>query len=364
MSKMKKNEKKCCRYKSYLLVLMLIVSAASISFAQNNDIKYEIIEKSTDQVKFKLSCDNQEREVTIVFREANIAPVPPDFTLEYEPTTDYSKISPMNQTGDKNMVIYNNALNSEQFIVSNLEHNTDYAVDAYFVNERDDVISQKSYQISTLALEPTKQVGRISNSNPADDFSMYVYYQKGGGEISFLLVGENADPVLPKDGTSYNTTNNLVTTEKLNDNTYIISTDSDNKFKFNGLKPANNYIFVVIEANGDGDKINYLTTIDKNKRSVITQPEPPKNVMATIEKSKRIKLVWEKPENVMNYELDVALDANFKNILSNFNSIRFGDTDRFVIGGIEKNKNYFIRLRSINENGYSDYTETIIKKIE
>jgi len=360
MKILKNIENFCCRYKSYLLVLLLFVVAASISLGQNISSNYEIIETNVNNVEFKLYNENQESEVIIVFRKSNIDPIPPNAELNYKANTDYSQKNSSNLTGEDNMVIFNGVLSSEQFIVSNLEHNTDYAIDVYFNNNS---TSNKNYQITTLAEEPTEQVGRMLNSVPTDN-KLVVYYQKGNGEKSYLLVGENIEPTIPEDGKIYSTTNNINTTSRIDDNTFIFLSDNNKEFYIEGLKPSKTYYLMAIEANGNNTKVNYLVSIDKNTRQVTTEPEAPKNVIVTIEKNKRFKLQWEKPENVSNYELDVAYDSEFMNKLENFDSIRFGDTDRFIIGGIKKNKNYYIRIRSINENGFSSYTETLVNRIE
>jgi hypothetical protein len=361
MSKMIKIEKKCCRIKSYLLVLMLFVSAASISFAQNNDIKYEIIEKSTDYVKFKLSCDNQEREVIIVFREANIAPVPPDFKLEYEPITDYSKISQMNQTGDKNLVIYNNALSSEQFIVSNLVHNTDYAIDLYFYNVKDSVIQETSYKIATLAEEPSEQTKNVMVSVPQDG-NLVVRFNIGNGEHRYLLVGEGQKPNMPEDGNMYETDSDLSKAYKINDHTYYINSDDKYKFVVKNLKSNTEYFFTVIEANGSGDNINYLLTENNNTASRITPPEPPINLMVKQEDNNKyviVNAVWEKPEGAIDYILDVATDSDFQNLLSKYDNVSTGDLDKFVLVYLEKGKEYYLRMKSVSRRGNSSYTDPI-----
>ncbi len=357
----KKIENNSCRCKSYLLVLFLFIIAASISFAQNSSIKYEILKRTTDQIEFKVSSENEGRGVIIILRESNIAPVSPGIELTYKPSLDYSMINEDSKTGENNMVIFQGALTSEQFIVSNLEHNTDYAIDTYII--KDSIISNDPYKVSTLALEPAKQIEKIKNSVPEKN-SMLVLYKKGDGEKSYLLIGEGIEPSLPVDGISYNTTNDLHNTSKIDAHTFIISSENSKRFNINNLKDATTYYLLAIEANGENDKVNYLNTIENNKATVTTQPNPPINLMVTTDRGKRLKLHWEKPDNVKNYELDVAKDDLFSNKLSNFNAIRFGDTDKFIIVGIEKNTDYYIRMRSINENGFSKYSETIIGKIE
>jgi hypothetical protein len=362
MTKLKKIEKICCKFKSYLLVLSLFLIATTVSLAQISSNDLEIVKRTTDKIEFKFSNENEGREVIIVFRESNIAQIPPNNELDYKPWMDYNNIPTESQTGEKNMVIFNGALTSEQFIVPNLEHNTDYAINLYTLNNSDSLISESSFRVSTLANEPTEQVKRVLNSVPKNG-NMIVQYEKGNGEFSFLLIGEEKEPTMPEDGKYFEFDNDIQLTGKIDDHTFIISTDNKTSFSVSNLGYSTLYYLTAIEANGKNDKVNYLIT-DFVIRSVVTQPNPPLNLTVFPEKGNRFKLIWEKPDYVLEYELDVSLDPSFNKLLDKYNSIKFGDTDKFIITGIEKNTDYFIRMRSINKNGYSVYTDTLVGRLE
>ena len=167
---------------------------------------------------------------------------------------------------------------------------------------------------------------------------------------------------MPIDGIIYKTSNNIETTSKIDEHTYIFVSNNNSEFEVEGLKNSTDYFLTSIEANGEGYSVNYLTTAgDKNTYKTTTPTAPPINFMLMPDKKRRIKAVWEKPEGAINYELDVATDNNFKNKLDKYAAITIGDIDQFIIVGIEKNKYYYVRLRALSNSGYSNYTK--IEKI-
>ena len=363
MLDLKKIEKKCCINKSYLLVLALFLFAATFSKAKENSISAKISERGADKAGFTISTENKGRDAIIILRKSNIDPALPDPNMEYVPVTDISELSDVNITGEGNAVIHKGALNSEQFIVSNLEHNTDYALDLYYIADEGKIDLDKSILFSTLAKEPEKQTNGIIASIPDGGRVAVMISEKGDGNKRYLLVGENKEPAMPEDGIIFNTTTDIRSAAQINEHTYIIDSDRDYRFDVENLKSSTDYYFTVIEANGKEEKVNYLTTVANNTDKVKTPPAPPINLMVTVDNRKRLKAVWEKPEGAKKYQIDLATDPDFENKLNLYSGILIDNIDEYTFIGLDKDKYYYLRMRSVDDNGYSAYTDTLKAKI-
>lgn len=362
MIEIRKILKNVCRLKSYLLVLALLFFAVSNTFAKESSILTEIIERGVDKIKLKISTEKEGRDAIIVLRKENIEAVYPDFSQDYIALSNMAELTENNTTGEGNAVIYQGALSSEQLIVSNLEHNTDYAIDLYYSDEKDAVELDKSILFSTLQNEPTKQTNGIMVSVPVGGVVGVRVKEAGDGEKRYLLVGENSDPTDPVDGVFYQTSSDIKKTARIDEHTFIFDTPRDNKFIIENLKSSTNYILKVIEANGEMESINYLTEDGNNKDEFKTPPSPPINLQVVRDSRNRLKAIWEIPEGAEKFQIDLATDPDFKNILSMYSGMQISKIDEYTFIGLNKDKYYYLRMRTIDDSGYSSYTET--KKVK
>ena len=62
---------------------------------------------------------------------------------------------------------------------------------------------------------------------------------------------------------------------------------------------------------------------------------------------------WEKVDGATDYYIDVAKDSEFTNILKDYNNKSIGDVDNFKVDSLDKNTNYYYRIRAKNNNGQS-----------
>lgn len=75
----------------------------------------------------------------------------------------------------------------------------------------------------------------------------------------------------------------------------------------------------------------------------------PSNVHATSPDCQTLDVAWSEVENAKSYQIDVATDSNFSNIISGYNSKSI-TTASCQITGLSGNTNYYIRVRSIDSD--------------
>ena len=84
----------------------------------------------------------------------------------------------------------------------------------------------------------------------------------------------------------------------------------------------------------------------------------PKALEAIELQSTSFRAVWQPVKAADSYRLDVATDANFDNILSDYNNLKITDTTQ-IITGLTVNNQYFYRVRALKGSVFSGYSNII-----
>jgi hypothetical protein len=226
-------------------------------------------------------------------------------------------------------------------------------------------------EFSTLAKEPRKQA-RILNFYNITKNSMTVGMRQGDGSRRILVVSEKPINIFPKDAHEYKPNNVFGKGECLDPSqlmqpqnavfTAFFDNPKKNITQISGLKPGEKYYFMVCEANGEGDLINFMTTKDTLKNYFVksTLPEPPVALDAYDVKKDSFMARWRPVGCAWTYILDVAFDAEFKKLVADYTEVDVGVLEEILIEELPPSENgYFYRLRVVCEGGDSDYSNVI-----
>ncbi|MFA5806204.1 MAG: T9SS type A sorting domain-containing protein [Melioribacteraceae bacterium] len=107
---------------------------------------------------------------------------------------------------------------------------------------------------------------------------------------------------------------------------------------------------------------NDTFTIENNKTftaNFLSAPSAPIATNATSITQTSFKANWNAASTTTKYFLDVAIDANFNNILSTYNNKDVGNVTTFSITGLTVASTFFYRVRAYNSAGVSANSNTI-----
>lgn len=124
-------------------------------------------------------------------------------------------------------------------------------------------------------------------------------------------------------------------------------------FTVSDVSPGTDYYYRV-RAIAEG-----LTGADSDIIPVTTFPDEPVAADATDENALRFTANWQPAEGAKSYQIDVASDPEFENILSDYENFDTGDSNSVTITGLQLNTNYYYRVRSKSSHRLSDYSNTV-----
>ncbi|MDQ7816899.1 MAG: LamG-like jellyroll fold domain-containing protein [Melioribacteraceae bacterium] len=107
---------------------------------------------------------------------------------------------------------------------------------------------------------------------------------------------------------------------------------------------------------------NYTFTVTNNKTLVanfMTYPNPPVLSTASNITQTSFRITWTASANTVKYFLDVAIDNQFNNILSNYNNRDVGNVTSFMVTGVTANATFYCRLRAYNAIGFSGNSNVV-----
>ncbi|MEM9834140.1 MAG: fibronectin type III domain-containing protein [Bacteroidota bacterium] len=85
----------------------------------------------------------------------------------------------------------------------------------------------------------------------------------------------------------------------------------------------------------------------------------PRALEATDLQSTSFRAVWQPVSDADSYRLDVATDANFTNILGDYQDLEVADTTQ-VVSDLTVNQRYFYRVRALKGSVFSGYSNIIV----
>jgi len=96
-----------------------------------------------------------------------------------------------------------------------------------------------------------------------------------------------------------------------------------------------------------------------NGPSIITIPPNPVALDADNISYDSFRAKWQSCKGATKYYLDVSMDSNFTSVLPNYNNKEIGNVTSTNVTGLQKENDYYYRVRSYNESGTSDNSNVI-----
>ena len=214
-----------------------------------------------------------------------------------------------------------------------------------------------------LANEPTiatTQFNRLSfGSN-----SLNISWKSGNGQKRMVIARAGA-PVnaIPNDSQSYNANVQFGNGSQLGSGNFVVYNGMGSNIEINGLNPAIVYHFSIVEYNGTGNAINYLTSSVLHSGSV-SLPVSWLSVNAQLLTPQKIAINWETAheENNSYFEIERSQNKQFTkigrlNAIGNSHTIsRYSYLDEALSEG---SNDYYYRIKQVDLDGKFSYSSVV-----
>lgn len=111
-------------------------------------------------------------------------------------------------------------------------------------------------------------------------------------------------------------------------------------YRVTDLNPGSDYVYRVRSTIGG------LIGAASEPIRTTTYPETPVGLLATDHNALTFTANWQVTEGARAYRIDVSTDAEFSEILTNYNNRNVGNSASFEIGGLESGRTYYYRIRA------------------
>lgn len=210
-----------------------------------------------------------------------------------------------------------------------------------------------------FASEPTQNTEILSFSNPGQN-SIGFTINKGDGKRRLVVVLKEQEPGQPIDTNDYLPSPKYGKGDELPDGGYVTHfSEYDNYFQVDELEAGTKYFFKVFDANGFGNKTNYLL---KNvaSSSFMTAPEIPvfQNPYVT---DNIINIEWNIAKGAESYVFQASYNNTFSETVAGFDNTR-ARFNRIQIPVTELKsgkKALYFRVKSKNKFLESEYSQII-----
>ncbi len=341
-----------------MLFVALSLSALAVDEVANVDAEQESISFT---IKGK-----QESNFLVVLHDSKTSNFPPTNGVLYKPVSDILKAD-NDIIGTKNYPVFTGKVKNNKLDLKGLMPGTEYKLDVYsYKNDKspDYSLLLNSFNISTLPKGPSITPRNIAVSENSDG-SVDISYMRGNGDATFIFIAEGNDIKLPKN--KYEAVPNKGYGESLvkGTKTSCIAKNvgkTQGKTKVFDLEPGKKYTIAAIEANGKGSTTVYALPKKKNPRFIRTYtalPPAPVAIEAADVTNNHFLARWEKMENVKNYQLDVAKDKNFTQLLPAYSGITIMPIEDWDIDDLEAGKTYYFRIRALLKDGITGFSNVI-----
>ena len=128
-------------------------------------------------------------------------------------------------------------------------------------------------------------------------------------------------------------------------------------FSITGLTANTSYYYRVVAYNEAGSS-NYSNVVMVHTSAAMV-PSVPVAIAGTDVSAEGFTANWNWAENATGYFLDVSLNSSFSSFLPGFENKSIGNVCSFTLDGLETNTEYYYRIKAINLNGSSSYSNTI-----
>jgi hypothetical protein len=148
----------------------------------------------------------------------------------------------------------------------------------------------------------------------------------------------------------------------VNFNTFLTGFQNKNvgdvaSFTISGLSANTTYYYRIRAYNLAGTS-NYSNTITLRTTNA-TAPSAPVALAATAITAGGFTANWNRADNATGYFIDVSLNNSFTSFIPGFQNKNVENVTSFPITGLETNQTYYYRVKAINANGSSTYSNII-----
>jgi len=235
-------------------------------------------------------------------------------------------------------------LSSKKNKIADLKANTKYLLQD----------SKSKIEFWTLADEPTKAKTNIMflKAN-ANDIKGRVNITNAEGAL--LLVSINEDISNLKDGKEYTAGKYGSNNNKIASSYIIKKMTNGEVFILENLK-YDIYNFTLIPFNGSGESINYFSS-KTDIRKYHPQLEIPKVKECEYFKENIAEIKWKEVAGTKYYEVSVAKDPNFNDILEEYNQANFNNGTEFKLYLEDESIKYYWKIKAVGLYNSSDFSE-------
>jgi len=230
----------------------------------------------------------------------------------------------------------------------------------YYLYEVNDSSTNLVLKFKSLQIAPKKAPGSIVFNNKKTS-SLNFKWKKGLGQGTIIVVSKDSQPELPKDGIVYRSGKYGDKDADIGKKSYVVYSGKRIKrssFEIGDLDYGQ-YFVAVLDYNGVGEYRNYSEiNLNGGLRSTWTLLPPPKNLKVKAVDVDVAYIIWEAVENVKHYEIEVATDTKFENLLEDYNKSDIGDLPEFAIVVDDTQLEYYWRLRCVGKGGTSEWSGT------
>lgn len=339
-----------------LLILLSFLAFSNIALAKN---KMEFISKSDTLLNIKISFENPTNKV-LVFAKEDVKIIEPSIGKRFSSKRNYKSLDTNNSTGPNNLVIYAGNFKDVDVSVAGLSPATDYKIYCFEENkEKTKYENFDDFDLFTVAKSPEKSSYNILYKNTEHN-EITINFRKGKGKKHLLVAKENSQAEEPINGTTFDAELEFGKGQKIGTDSYAIYDGDDTTLTIKNLKPNIEYHFRLYDYNGSGKKTSYnIEKVGGNPSAKRTLLKTPKALEPTEIKAEGFAPKWEKVELATSYELNVARDPDFKDMLTDYNKTDVGDIGEFFVDGLVKNTTYYYRVAAKNIKNSSKQSNII-----
>ncbi len=337
---------------AFLLAFLLLSGCAN---AENNKIQVKKLGETS--ASFIINSDDT-RTVLVLYPTSEMLPEF-DASAKFDVQTESVDLAQLKPIKNNAYVVFDGVQSMIPLTIKGLNANSGYYLTMLKPNQKN--FKKIDFEFATIAPEPTKQAGSIAFRQPTEN-SIELLWTNGNGEGRIVIVSEGQNkPELPQDGIFYEPSQKFGDPKaKIGEHTYVVFAGKKNDLKVEGLKPATNYHFQVIEFNGSGKSVNYLTDLATgNPRNKMTTIPPPKVLPAADVHDIGFTARWEGFDGVEKYIIDIAYDEDFTKFAETYEGADVGDITEIEVIDLDKRSNWFFRVRAVGEGTVSPYSETL-----
>ncbi len=337
----------------YIIALLLLVTCAySQKISNLEDTSLEIYypddyEGNKDEVLiFAYTQPNQKIDVLKTLPTEGIVPIQKEVNLRKLKQTDSTYyILGKNTTHDK-------------IVLTGLLPKSYFTLRAYRLVEGKYVPSMAMATI-TKATEPLESPQGIIFKNTDTDHLFITWKDAINSDGSLLLVSKDKPPIPPVDGEVFHPSLKYGTSKSVNDGAtyslFVGRKDYSEFIKIENLE-FGTYYFQAYSYNGEKEFINYnINPGPGNPREVTMKLAPP--VIEDFDYlEETIEIEWTEVAGADVYELQVATDPEFINLVENYELMDVGNTTKFEMYAENAERHYYVRVRARNGRNISQWS--------